>query len=161
MIIEISVAVIAVAFVALVIYVIAMINALRLTINQVNQALPELRKQLDETGNQAKKTIEHVNQISFDLKNKMESLNSIFNTISNIGDVFEHKTYAIKKAAFISSHKENKFSDLDSQETEHAFAPHEEEINASDILELAGIGIRLWQKLKNKYSSVAKTKERR
>ena len=160
MLIEISLVVIAVAFVVLVIYLIAMIHALRTTINQVNQALPELRKQLDEMGGQVKKTIEHTNQVTFDVKRKMESLDSIFKTISNVGDVLEYKTYALKKEALVSSHVGNKPLDLDFPSAEPEARFHEE-TNVADFFELAGIGVRLWQKLKKKCSSVAKTKERR
>jgi uncharacterized protein YoxC len=154
MIIEVSVAVVAVAFIVLVIYLILMLNALRVTLGQVDQTVVEVRKQLDEIGGQAQKAVEHANQVSFDLKRKMESLNSIFNSFSNIGEILEHKTFALKKEALVSSHKENKLSDIDEQELRVR-----EEINVTDILELVGIGIRLWQKLKNKYSPMAKTKE--
>lgn len=159
MIIEISVAVIAVAFVVLVIYLITMIGALRTTMHQIDQTVIEVRKQMDEMGGQAKKTIEHTNLISFDLKRKMESLNSIFNTLSNVGEILESKTNALKKESLASLHKEHKFSELNASETEHESRTHDE-LNFADILELAGIGIRLWQKLRNKYSPGAKIKEK-
>jgi uncharacterized protein YoxC len=160
MIIEISIAIITIAFVVLVIYLIAMINALHQTINQINQALPEFRKQFDEMSGQVKKTIEHTNQVTFDLKRKMESLDSTFNTISNLGEILEHKSFALKKESLASLHRETKHLDADSYLSEREVRFHED-ITTADILELAIIGIRLWQKLKNKHSAVVKTKERR
>ncbi len=155
MIIEISVAVIAVAFAALVIYLIILIKGLRNTLKQVDKTIIQARMQLDEIGPQAKKAIEHTNQVSFDIKTKMESLNSVFNTVSNLGDILEHKSLALKKEA-LSSHRE--LSDVNSLETEHDLHAHDE-IHVSDILELAGIGARLWHKIRHKYLPVAKNKE--
>jgi uncharacterized protein YoxC len=156
MIIEISVAVIALAFVALVVYLILLLNGLRGTLKQVDKTIIEVRMQLDEMGNQAKKAIEHTNQVSFDLKRKMEALNSLFNTVSNLGDILEHKTFALKKEALSSSHKERSGVDsLEAEQEAHAY----DEIHVSDILELAGIGARLWHKIRHKYLPVAKNKE--
>jgi uncharacterized protein YoxC len=160
MIIEISIAIIAVAFLALVIYLIAMINALRQTIAQFNQALPEIRNRFDEMGGQLKKTLEHTNQVTFDLKRKMESLDSTFNTISNLGEILEHKSLALKKESLTSLHRETPHLDADSHLSEREIRFHED-ITTADILELASIGVRLWQKIKNKHSAAAKTKERR
>jgi uncharacterized protein YoxC len=144
MVMEISVAIIAIAFAALVLYVIALIKALRVTLGQVNQTLVEVRKQLDEIGNETKEVIAHTNQLSFDLKQKMESLDSLFKTVANVGDVLEHQTASLKKRSV-----ENKHAPLDFTETEKK-TPTPELIKVADILELAGMGIRLWQKLKKR-----------
>ena len=148
MIIEISVAVVGLAFVALVIYLIMMIKSLRVTLGQVNQTLVEARKQLGDVGGQAQKILEHTNQVSFDIKNKVEAFNPIFNAVSNAGEILEHKTFAIKKEFFASEHEEgHKQSSLHeekkSSQTEGVLA-------AAAILELAGIGVRLWQKFKKR-----------
>lgn len=148
MIIEISVAVIALAFVILVIYLISLTKALILTSHQINHILLEGKKKIEEMGGQAAKIIEHTNQVSFDVKRKIESLNSIFNTLSNVGEVLEHKTADLKKKALFSSGKENERVEIDSSEKLH-LPPHE--LNkVADILELTCIGIRLWQKIKKK-----------
>lgn len=116
MIIEISVAVIAIAFVVLVAYLITMIKALRITLNQVNQTLVETRRQLDEVGGQVQKMIEHTNQISFDLKQKVEALNPIFKSAANVGEILERKTFSLKKEAFASIDEERYRSSLDTEE---------------------------------------------
>ena len=96
MIIDISVAIIAAAVVVLVIALIYFIKALCRTLSQVNRTLIEARKQLEEGGNAAK-VIEHANQLSYDLKNKMEALDLIFNAFSNVGDFLEQKTFFLKR----------------------------------------------------------------
>lgn len=72
MIIEISVAVIAVAFVFLVIYLIVLTNSLRITLTQVNE-------------------------ISQDLKKKSEAFNPLFNAINQTSQILERKATALKK----------------------------------------------------------------
>lgn len=151
MIIDISIAVIAAAFVVFVIFLVLVLHVLRKTLHQVNRTLVDLRGQLDDMGGQTKKVIEHTNQISFDLKRKMESLNPVFNSVSNLGDILEQKTLHMKKVALASSHKEHKSSDLESSKEEETLLS-QEEVNVADILELVGIVARLWHKLKNKYS---------
>lgn len=126
MIIEISVAVIAAAFVILVIYLIVMTKAVRVTLNQTNQTLAE-----------AKKVLEHTGEVSLDVKNKMESLDSVFNTVANIGDILEIKTEEAKE-----------FVEDVAIEQERSY--HRRVSQIGDILELAGLGFRLWQKLKRR-----------
>lgn len=144
MIIEISVAVIAVAFVALVIYLIIMIKALHTTLGQLNQTLVEARKQLDEVGGQAQKVMENTNQISFDLKQKIVAFNPIFNAIANAGEILEHKSSILKRDFFASLHEENSLSNPDPDEKKKNM------VIVAAIFELAGISLRLWQKLKKR-----------
>ena len=150
MIIEISVAIIAFAFVALVITMAILARSFQQTLIQVNRTLLEVRKQLDDLGGQTSKIMDHTNHVSYDLKRKLESLDPIFNAFSNVGDYLEHKTFALKKEPVISSHhKEGRHSTVESSE----FAEEEnsqEPIKAGDVLELVDIGIRLWQKIKKR-----------
>lgn len=149
MIIEISVAIIAVAFVALVIYIIAFTKALKITLGQVNQTLVEVRKQLDEVGGEAKKTIEQTHEVSVDLKNKMAALNSVFSTVANIGDILEQKSFLFKREIISSSDEESLRVAVHASKTKEG--PSARELfKVADILELAGMGIRLWQKLKKR-----------
>lgn len=134
MIIEISIAVIALAFVVLVIYLISAIKALRITLGQVNQTLAETRHQLGDLGGQTQKILEHTNQISFDLKQKVEAINPIFNAIGDAGEVFEHRAAQLKSELKASSELKE-----------------DEKLKAIEaIFELGGAGIKLWQKLRKR-----------
>lgn len=148
MIIEISVGIIALAFVVLVIYLITMIKALRITMGQVNQTLVEARKQLGEVGGQAQKVMEHTNQISYDLKQKVEAFNPIFNAVTYAGEILERKTSSIKKE-FLASEEEDESSSLNFEEKKKS-TQTQGLLAAAAILELAGIGVQLWQKLKKR-----------
>jgi uncharacterized protein YoxC len=148
MIIDISVAVIALAFVALVIYLIVMIKSLRVTLGQVNQTLVEARKQLGEVGTQAQKVIEQTNQISVDLKQKVDAFNPIFNAVNQAGQILEHKATALKKD-FLDTQEE--LSSLAADGEKKKRAPQTKGLmTMAAILELAGIGVGLWEKLKKR-----------
>lgn len=149
MIIEISVAVIAIAFVVLIIYLITIIRALRNTLGQVDQTLVEVRKQLSEVGGQAQKVMEHTNQMSFDLKRKVESFHPIFNAVNNAGEILEHKTSILKKDFFNFSSGKCDLSD-ESFEEKKKFYQAQGLTTVATILELASIGLCLWQKLKKR-----------
>jgi uncharacterized protein YoxC len=146
MILDISVAVIALAFVALVVYLIVLTKALRVTFSQVNQTLVEVRRQLGEVGGQAQKIMEHTNQISFDVKQKVEAFNPIFNAVAHAGEILEHKTSALKKEYLASSHEESHASHF--SEEKKKTSQEQGIITIAAIFELAGVGMRLWQKLK-------------
>lgn len=148
MVIEISVAVIALAFAVLAIYLIAMTVALRRTLFQVNRTLIEVRKQLDEVGGHAAKAMEHTNQVSYDVKRKMESLDPIFNAFSNIGDFLEQKTFSLKRD-LNASHHEKKLSDVEISAADEGYASNAS-IKAADVFEFIDIGLRLWQKIKKR-----------
>lgn len=136
MVIEISVAIIALAFVAFVIYIIAVIKALQVTLGEANQTLAAVRKQVDDIGIEAKKA-------SLDLNVKIESLTSVFNAISNIGDYLEQRTKSLKLEAEICALKnEAEASALESE----AEDSRTRMINkVANILDLACQSFRLWQ----------------
>lgn len=149
MVIEVSLAVIAVAFVLLVIYLIVTLKTLKLTLNQVGYFIFDARKQLDEMGVEAKKAIDHANQISVDLKYKMDTLNPLFQSVENIGEVLEGKAETFKKK-FEQIRTINSISPLNIHRRDLSEDLTGPKAIVPDILELASLGIRLWQKLKKR-----------
>ena len=150
MIIEISIATIAVAFVFLVIYLIVVALAARKTLQQAAITLDLVNKQLGELGLGSQKVIDDARELSCNLKRKMENLDSAFHSISHLGEILEYKTFLLKKDFF---NKEGLSSDLKKEILESEI--HAEHVShkrlkshiVSDILELLGLGIRLWQNL--------------
>lgn len=144
MIIEVSVAIIAFAFIVFVIFLILATKALRVTLGEVNQTLIQIRKHLDEIGAEAKKATEHVDELSLDLNKKMEALNPLFNAFSNIGDYFEQKSKSYKLEAEICALRNE--AEAEALEEEQDPRTHTKSAVA-DVLEMAGAGFRLWQNL--------------
>lgn len=150
MIVDISVAVIALAFVFLVIYLISMIKAFRITLGQVDQTLVETRKRLDEVGTQAQKVMEHTNQISFDLKHKVEAFGPIFNAVNQAGQILEHKATAFKKDFLDATQDEMHHSSLAAEEEKKKKKQTKGVMIVAAILELAGMSVNLWEQLKKR-----------
>lgn len=147
MIIEISVAVIALAFTALVFYLIAFIRSSQVTLGQVNQTLSDARKQIDQLSGEAKKVIEHANQMSTDLQTKMETLDPIFNAVEDLGNLLENKTNSLKEKLKSPTTKETVEPLASKQEL-----PIKKDLAKAiaDTVELIGLGYGLWQNLKKR-----------
>jgi len=147
MIIEVSVAVIALAFVILTIYLIIMSKAIDRTLDEVNRTLVETRIQMRELSQNSGKTMEKVDTINMDLKHKMEALDPIFNAITNIGKIFEHQSASLKHRFLRQNLNEYRM------EEEEAMEDEKPSTLISEAIEIASSGIRLWQKLKKKGGS--------
>ena len=141
MIIEISVAVIAVAFVALVIYLIITLQTLRTTLQHADEALGSVKKQVEDLGIEGRKVIQHATELSLDVQSKMSALDPLFQTVSNIGNALEKKTESFAEEVQ-RSNKTSAFT---------ATKPHQYETFTArilaEVLEWAVLGINLWQKI--------------
>ena len=145
MIIDISVAIIALAFLALAIYLIRVCISLRQTLAQVTETLHEVRKQIHENQENAKTIVEKTGLISVNLLEKMEALDSIFKTISNIGNYCKCKSDHLTQEAIALA----KFE----EQTHRQWSSfNEKEIpglaKIADTVELIWAGIKLWNRLK-------------
>ena len=78
MIIDISVATIAGAFVFLVVFLIVAIVKLGKTAKEINAVLRSAKKELDELNADGGKLIRHLNEISLDAKRKLSALDCFF-----------------------------------------------------------------------------------
>lgn len=161
MVIEISVAVIALAFAILVIYIIWVLKSLRKLLRRLNHTLKSTHSQIDKMGEEAKKIAEQAYQISTDVQQKMETLNPLFKSAQNMGEILERQLATLKEVC-----SKNVYSSSDTTESEpiiHSFFSKRTVIReegkcstarklnqVADILELAGLGIRLWQNLKER-----------
>lgn len=145
MIIELSVAVIALAFAALVIYLIAMFKSVQQLLGQMNQMIIHMRTQVDDLSGEAKKVIEQTNHIGSDLTKKIGAFNPLFKALENVGDILENKSATLKHKTLVEEPLEHTFS------ASSKSSKSEEEINKlAGVLELVGMGISLWQKLRKR-----------
>lgn len=113
MVLEISIAVIAVAFLALVIALIVMIASLIATLK--------------------------------DFQRKSATLNSLFKSVENMGDVIECKTSSLKEEL----KKRCEWAKISKMERERLLE-YETSNAVADLVELTGIGLRLWENFKKR-----------
>lgn len=130
--IEISLGVIAVAFVILVIFLVITLLSVRRTLQHVNKTLVTARHKIDEMSMESMKLIRHSNDISEDLQHKLLLLDSIFQAVSLVGD------HALDKAQSFRSEK-IEAAENQSFKSKNIF---------SDLTEWVATGMHLWHTIK-------------
>ncbi|AJS60146.1 DUF948 domain-containing protein [Paenibacillus sp. IHBB 10380] len=108
--IEISVALIAVAFAVLVIFLIKTLRAATQSLDKTTQTLQEVQKTIDELSYEVKQTIRHANDITVDVQAKMKQIDPVMDSVQNIGEVLSEVTLAAKQVSttLIDKMKSNK-----------------------------------------------------
>ncbi len=138
MIIEISIAVIAGAFLVLVAFLIFTLVATKRVLVNLNYTLAFLQSQLRSTGDEAHKAVLETNLLLNDLRGKMQAIDPLFNTLSNLGEVAE---------CVSNSAREQYRANCVSQKIKAAHKS-EETTDIKDIAEWAFLGVNLWRKFK-------------
>ncbi len=78
MIIQISVAVIAVAFVALVLFLIKTLRSITDLIAKTNDSIGQLQLQVNEMRQETTALIRHADEVTVDVRNKLHSMDPLF-----------------------------------------------------------------------------------
>lgn len=97
--IEISVAVIALAFAVLVVYLIVTLKAASRSLNQVQQTLVNLEKQVDDLSQESVKLIQTTNLLTEDVQKKVRSLDTLFQSANQVGDAVHEVTSSVKQVS--------------------------------------------------------------
>ncbi|WP_138494771.1 DUF948 domain-containing protein [Paenibacillus pinistramenti] len=96
---QLSVALIAVAFTGLVIYLIKTLKAAEKSLDKTSQTLQEVQKTIDELGYEVKHVLRHANGITEDVQNKMKQIDPVLDTVKNVGDVLSEVSLAAKQVS--------------------------------------------------------------
>ena len=92
MAIEISVGVIAAAFVILVIFLIVGIMSSRKTLKEMNKLLHASKRDIDELSSESLKLLKNLNDLTNDTKRKMHALDFVFKPLSHAKETIENET---------------------------------------------------------------------
>lgn len=99
MLTEISVAIIAVAFAILVVFLIKTLKAATNSLDKVTQTLQEVQTTMDELSYEVKQTIRNTNDITVDVQHKMKQIDPVMDTVKNLGEALSEVTYALKEVS--------------------------------------------------------------
>ncbi|MFB6367105.1 DUF948 domain-containing protein [Paenibacillus elgii] len=99
MIIEISVAIIALAFAVLVVFLIMTLRSLSTVLMQTNETIRELQRRVNGISKEAAEVLRHTNEVTVDVRNKLHSIDSVVCSVKNIGDAVQEITSSIKQAS--------------------------------------------------------------
>ncbi|WP_336787847.1 DUF948 domain-containing protein [Paenibacillus sp. MMO-177] len=97
--IQIVIAVITVAFVILMFFLIQTIKALTATLNEVRNTVGELRTDVSQISGDVKEMIHNTNEMTFDVRTKLRSLDVVFATVHDIGQTLHSFTGVMKETA--------------------------------------------------------------
>ncbi|GLX66492.1 DUF948 domain-containing protein [Paenibacillus glycanilyticus] len=97
--IQIIIAVITVAFVILMFFLIQTIKALTATLDEVRSTVGELKNDVSQISGDVKEMIHHTNEMTLDVRTKLRSLDVVFATIHDIGQTLHSFTGVMKETA--------------------------------------------------------------
>jgi uncharacterized protein YoxC len=97
MLLEISAIMIALAFVALVIYLIQTLKSLNATLVVTQQTVNQLTQKVTQISAEVTDVIHSTNLVTLDVRRKMITLDFLFNSVSDIGQIVNVFTSTAKK----------------------------------------------------------------
>ncbi len=97
LIVYLSVALIAIAFLILVIYLSKTLKSLQITLDNVANTLSGLEKQLDGVTSETTMLLHTTNSLASDIQQKAENLNSVVDAVKDVGDSVRNFNGAIQK----------------------------------------------------------------
>ncbi len=101
MIIQISVAVIAIAFVVAAFYLIRLLHKGTESLGETNRTLAEVRNAVHGLTSESKQLIHTANQITTDVKGKMKIVEPLIESAHDVGEVLHNVTNSVKNATAV------------------------------------------------------------
>ncbi|ETT72046.1 hypothetical protein C173_15794 [Paenibacillus sp. FSL R7-277] len=99
MLIQLSVAFAAAAFIALAVFLILTLRKGMTTLGETNKTLGEVRNAIHGLTGEATQLIHTANQVTRDVKGKIKTIDPIFESAHNVGEVIQTVTETFKKNA--------------------------------------------------------------
>ncbi|WP_410512367.1 DUF948 domain-containing protein [Paenibacillus sp. BR2-3] len=112
MIIELSVALVAVAFAILVFFLIKTLKSAKESLDKVSQTLQEVQKTIDELTYEVKTTVRHANDITLDVQGKIQKIDPLMDSVKNLGDIVSELTLGVKQVSVTALEKFRKSREL-------------------------------------------------
>lgn len=97
--IEISVVIIALAFCILVFYLVTTLKAANRSLNQLQDTVTKLEKQVESLSQESVKLVQNANDITEDVQSKMRSLDKLFTSAAQVGETVHEVTSSVKQVS--------------------------------------------------------------
>lgn len=107
MVIQLSIAFVAVAFIFLVVFLILTLRKGMTTLSETNKTLVDVRNAIHGLTGEASQLIHTANQVTKDVKGKIKTIDPIFESVHNVGEVIQTVTESVKKTASELGHSLN------------------------------------------------------
>lgn len=134
---EISLLIIALAFVALVFYLIKTLKEVQGSLKQLNTTMIHMKDQIDEVSKETTELLKNTNQITLDVQKKSKALDSIFESVENVGTAMKQVTHSAKEVSSTLSQSIQK-------SVTNTTNQHQDKL--SELIRLTNLGFDLWKK---------------
>ncbi|MCZ8519692.1 MULTISPECIES: DUF948 domain-containing protein [Paenibacillus] len=147
-IIEASVAIAAIAFVALVVFLIMTLRSVSALLTQTNGIMREIQQQVSGISAEATEVLRHTNEVTVDVRNKLHSIDSVVYSVKNVGDAVEEITSSLKQAsASVAGTVRSKVVETNKL----AGSPSEDKV--VKVMQAVPVVIDLWNSFRNRKSA--------
>jgi uncharacterized protein YoxC len=99
MILEISLAVVALAFVVLVFYLVQTLKTLNGSLDEIRGTMVQMKGELTQVSSEVKDVLYHTNQMAVDVRAKLQDLDPLFNSVNDVGKVVNDLTSTVRHSA--------------------------------------------------------------
>lgn len=96
MVISISVAIIAIAFAVLVVFLVKLLLAAKDSLDNVSATLKDVQKTVEELTYEVKQTVRNVNDITANVEHKLKQVDPVVDSVNNLGIVLSEVTETVK-----------------------------------------------------------------
>jgi uncharacterized protein YoxC len=135
--IEISLVIIAVAFVFLVFFIAKTLKSVRGSLDQLNKTMVHMEQQLDEISKESTELLRNTNEITLDLKNKSQSLEGLFHSVENAGQAVQQVTSSFKQVSSTLSESVQRTISRSTEQNQDRMA---------EVIRYATVGFNIWKK---------------
>ncbi|MBM6616407.1 DUF948 domain-containing protein [Bacillus sp. RD4P76] len=129
----VSVAIIAISFLILAIYISKTLLAVRRSLDQMSTTVSDLEKQMRGVTRETTELLAKTNQLADDIQQKSESLNTVVQAVKEIGDSLQRFSGSIKNVTSTIQHKAEQNGDKITQ-----------------AVQWGNVAVELWDKLKQR-----------
>lgn len=138
--IDLSVFMIAVAFLVLVYYIIKTLKAIQKSAEEMNQGLIHINSQIDVIGKETTELLQNTNKLTVDLQEKSKSLDSIFQSIDDVGSAVQQVTASARQvSSSLADTVQRSVQKVNSQQNK-----------LDEWLKYFTLGLSVWEKMKHK-----------
>lgn len=142
LIIQISAACIAAAFVVLVVFLVAALQSARASLKQANETLVHIDAKLDAVASETVKLMQQTQHIADDVQGKMKSLDTLFHSVGQVGESVNQITTSVKQVSATVSNSVRMAGEQISRERN----------TTAELMEWASLAVHLWRKWQNRKS---------
>jgi len=144
MVYEIAVAILTLAVVVLIIYVIGTLRAMKIALEQTQQTLAQAKHDLVEVGKEVALVMRSTDGLIQDVHQKMRAFDRLIGSVSDAGDVVAQLTGSAKQVSATVSHMTHEFQST---------IQHNQN-RITEAIEVATSGVQLFRRLQGLWNSI-------